>query len=192
MAYPETAKIFLPDFNLSKVFKIPSDENVRVKYRVSLNDMTCDCPEFVAKKSHYEKNDFRRTCKHIRSAIVQSEIMADSWLRKLIGDRFEHEHYYVPEGKDCAFGYSTGNPWIQYYGKDYATKKGSKVYYGRFSYSVTEKRWSSNQEPMNAVEVVAMIEEYFAVTEAQRNWKPRSKELSLTLGLLESIKKGER
>ena len=115
--------------------------------------------------------------------------MVDSWLRRLIGDRFEHERYYVPADKDCAFGYSTKNPWIQYYGKHYTTRKGTKIYYGRFSYSVTEKRWSLNQEPMNASEVVGMIEQYFPATEAQKNWKPQPKDATITIDVADLLEK---
>ena len=187
MSYPKTRKIVLPDVTLSKIFKIPSDDNARLKHSVSLKEMTCDCADFITHISRFGKDDFRRTCRHIRSAIVQSNIIGDSWLRKLIGDRFEHEYYYVPPNKDCAFGYSSENPWIQFYGIHYTTKKGTKVYYGRFSYSVTEKRWSSNQEPMNAPEIAAMIEELFPATESQRKWKPSPKNATITISLADIL-----
>lgn len=192
MAYAETTKITLPDFDLRKVFKIPSDESVGLKHLVSLKNMTCDCQDFATNHSQFEKNDFRRTCKHIRTAIVQSDLIVDSWLRKLIGDRFVHEHYYVPAGSDCAFGYSMENPWIQYYGKHYTTRNGAKVYYGRFSYSVTERRWSSNQLPMNASEIVTMIEKLFPVTESQKNWKSHSGDVTITIDVADLLKRSKK
>jgi hypothetical protein len=188
MVYPVTEIISLPSFDIKKVYKIPSEDNSKVKHQVSLKDLTCDCSDFQNYLSKFAKDDLRRACRHIRSAIVISDAMADSWLRKLIGDRFIHEHYFVPDGKDCAFGYYLDNPWIAYYGKWYTTRKGSKIYYNRFGYSNVEQRWASNSEPMDASEIVLMISKYFPVSDAQRNWKPKwpsgsIREVSLTFSL---------
>jgi hypothetical protein len=172
MIHPVTEQILLPTFSTKKVFRIPSDEVPKQKYAISINLMSCERPAFTSEHSKWPTNDFRRTCKHIRQAIVQSEIMPDSWLRKLLGDRFTYERYFVPEGLDCAFGYSLRVPWIRYFGRSHTTYKGTVVHYGRFSYSVVEKRWASGKQPMEAEKVVQYIEQHFPVTSDQCAWKP--------------------
>jgi hypothetical protein len=42
---------------------------------------------------------------------------------------------------------------------------------------------------MNPSEIVGMIEEYFPVTEAQRNWKPAQKDFTIIAGLTDILNK---
>jgi hypothetical protein len=45
---------------------------------------------------------------------------------------------------------------------------------------------------MKPAEIVGMIEEYFSVAEAQRNWKPGPRDFTIAIGLTDILNKNNK
>ncbi len=45
-----------------------------LKYKITLNDLQCTCPDFTKRRSHYPPTDIRRVCKHIARLIIDLKL----------------------------------------------------------------------------------------------------------------------
>jgi len=129
--------------------EIPSERDPNKYYTVNIKQATCTCPNFIKEREGFNKNDQYRYCKHLVTAIFNSDAHKElSSLNKAILDKSEYykNEYFAIFDFPYKFviNFAGDDNWINVYAKD---RTGN---YRRFAFSFSELRWARHKLPEKA------------------------------------------
>lgn len=134
------------------VARMASFSDPAVSYEVDLRDLSCSCPDYLARHCFVDEFDFGRLCKHLAVAI-RNAVGLSPLEEAIVRDGRSRSYHRVPLGMRGEFilGVTPGYPWT-----DVFTETGGA--WKRFGYSLVERRWSWHTEPPASAGVATIIQ----------------------------------
>lgn len=130
-------------------------------YQVDLSECRCNCPDWQGQRQRFPLGHIGRCCKHVAEALTRLRPESDwpGWLAALIDDCVSRDRGVSPredwrviqiQNDECLV--STANHgWSNVYAPI------AKRAYGRFGYSLIERRWSYGIVPPAALTIAAAL-----------------------------------
>lgn len=138
-------------------------------YTLSLEELTCTCPDQQARQTRHPPREVRVLCKHLRRALLKECLASlDDILRCLVAEKELCDCLIVRHLPDSGliiiFGYARESEWLDVYAArrlrgdlpGFATGP-----YERHSFHLWQKRWSYGRSPYPAAIVRRLIDEEF-------------------------------
>ncbi len=125
-------------------------------FQVDFSDQSCCCDDFKTNRQHLPVGHISRCCEHIM--LGYSQIRPDAgwpnWLDALLETGFRplpNQQWAVVQVRGCNYLVSSADPdW----GNIYAQVDGDAL---KYSYHLTEKRWSYDRIPQGAEKLIAVV-----------------------------------
>ena len=126
--------------------------------------MTCSCPDFVKKRSHFENRDPRRVCKHLYSALTDSDLILKQTdlCRAVIKAGWvasEFCTFSINRKSEIAFIYGE-NEWINIYFRNRNSGDAYGEYSGKFNdYGLLKSGnyWSYGRTPPGVTMIKSLL-----------------------------------
>lgn len=145
---------YLPKIPLA--YDIKSHSRTGVSYHVSLETVSCECPDFRGQRERLEPRHLGRCCKHVFDAFRCVPVKTwPSWLHAFLENSFPphpNQEWKIFKMRDSPvlLGLPVGD-WANAFAP-------AAEGYSRFGYNVSDHRWAYGIEPEGAEEIASQLE----------------------------------